>query len=408
MWTCPICHASVNVPAGSPVTNRPRSDEARQSKPLKRNKSSAAPIPVSANAGFELLEATDGHALREPLIHVPDDGKNSSSHTKIRKQLKKRNRPKGSSSVEIDQVIIADSDMNEVPVAASPGPSAAKPADDLPLALVDSQAALPVAIQSPPPEQDIPVVELASSPAISVLEGLASEMETVGPDEANDETGTTKKKKKKKKGESGVEGVLESHGNFIVAVAMVALALLVVTIGGGISLWKKIADQKPVDPGPAIAYLQRRGAHIERDRKQPGEPVIAVVMAGQNVNLEDIIQMKAFTRLEKLNLSHTNVNVMAIDYISEMKSLRWLDLNQANIGDGVTGLLGKLTNLEELYLNNTRVSDQGLLKLYGLKKLRILGIEGTPSTGIGLQLYLPHLKIMRDNAVQPPVLDANP
>jgi hypothetical protein len=368
-------------------------------------KSPANAIPVSADAGFELLEATNLRPPREPLIPVHDDAKDTSSHTKIRKRLKRRNDPKGGSSVEIDHVVIADSDLNVVSVAASPAPNAVKPAHDLPLAMVDSQAALPVAVQPPPGEKDIPEVELASSPAINVLEALASEMETMGPGEVDDETGTTKKKRKKKRGESAIEGMLESHGNVLVAVGMVALALLVVAIGGGISFWKKIADQKPIDEGPAIAYLQSRRAHIERDRTQPGEPVIGVVMAGQNVNVDDIIKIKDFTKLQKLNLSHTNVNVTAIDYISEMKSLRRLDLNQANIGDGVMGQLAQLTNLEELYLSNTRVTDQGLMKLAGLKKLRILGIQDTLATGIGLQLFLPDLVIVRSGALPPRMLE---
>jgi hypothetical protein len=339
------------------------------------------------------LEATDGRPRREPSIPVHDGDEASSSHNKIRKRLRKRDNPKGGSSVEIDRVAIADSDMNIVPVADLP--RAVKPAEDLPMAMVDSQAALPVPAQSQPPPEDIPMVELASSPAINLAKISNAEMETVGPGEADDETGTTKKKRKKKKRQAGIESTLESHGNFIVAVAMVGLALLVVVIGGGISLWKKVADQKPIDPGPAIAYLESRGAHIERDRKQPGEPVIGVVMAGLNVKVDDIIQLKAFTKLEKLNLSHTNVNVTAIDYIAEMQSLRSLDLNMANIGDGVTGLLGQLTNLEELVLNNTRVTDQGLTKLYGLKKLRVLGLDGTPAMGIDLQQHLPQVKIIR-------------
>jgi hypothetical protein len=186
---------------------------------------------------------------------------------------------------------------------------------------------------------------------------------------------------------------------------MVGLALFVVAIGGGITLWKKIADQKPIDQGQIIAYLQRRGAHIDQDRKQPGEPVIGVILAGQNVTIDDIIRLKDFPRLEKLNLSHTNVNAAAIDYIAEMKSLRSLDLNQADIGDGVTGQLGRLTNLEELILNNTRVTDNGLVKLYGLKNLRVLGLDGTFAMGIDLQQHLPHVKISRDNGVQMPVLN---
>jgi hypothetical protein len=404
LWACPICRAPVNVPASAPSAQLP-SGEARQSKPPKRKKSSATPIPVSADAGFELLEMTGGRATHETLTPADDNGHESSSHTKVRKKLKKRNQPKDGSSVEIDRVrvVIADSKMNVVPVADPARP--AQRAEDLPEALIDSQAALPVPAQSPPPEKDIPVVELASSSEIKVPSAPTSEMETVGSGEADHETGTTKKKQKKKKGESGFEAMLESHGNFIIAVAMVGLALLVVAIGGGISLWKSIAVQKPSDPGEAIAYLQKRGAHIQRDKKQPGEPVIGVVMAGLNVNVDDMIQIRTFPNLEKLNLSHTNVNVTAIDYISEMRSLRQLNLNQANIGDGVTALLGQLTNLEELYLNNTRVTDQGLTKLYGLKKLRILGLEGSMAMGTDLQQHLPQLKIVRDNAVQPPVLN---
>jgi hypothetical protein len=397
LWECPNCHAQVNVPAGSPSPDPEHSHKPRHSKAIKRKKSSAA-IPQSPDAGFELLE---GGSAPEPFIPVAED---APTHSKIRKKLQKRNDPTGASSVEIDHVAIADSDMNGGSVPASPATSALKPRDDLPMALVDSQAALPVGLESRAPEPDIPVVELASSPAILLGTMPGTELEKLGSMEDDHETGSTKKKKKKKRG-SGFEDALESHGNSIVAIAMVGLALLVVAIGGGISLWKNIADQKPSDPGPAIAYLQKRGAHIERDRTQPDEPVVAVVMAGLNVNVDDIIRLKDFTKLRKLNLSHTNVNVTAIDYIADMKSLRSLNLDSANIGDGVTGLLGGLTNLEELYLNNTRVSDPGLKNLYGLTNLRILGLEGSRATGFELQQHLPHVKIVRDNAIQRPALD---
>jgi hypothetical protein len=388
-WKCPTCHAAVNVPAG-PSSPESGEGKARHSKPLKRKKSSAAAIPVSTDAGFELVETTGRQPPQEPIIPVGSDGPDSSSHTKVRKDLRDRNRPKGGSSVEIDRIAIPDSALNLVPMTGAH--NAVKPAEDLPVAMLDSQAALPVPPRSPAHENDIPVVELASSTEIHVPLAPITEVETV---EADHETGTTKKKRKKKKRDSGLESALESHGNLIVAVAMVGLALLVVAIGGGISLWKRAADQMPIDPGPAIAYLQSRGAQIERDRKQAGEPVIGVVMAGLNMTNDDIIQLKSFTKLEKLNLSHTNVNVTAIDYIAEMKSLRSLDLNMANIGDGVTGLLGQLTNLEELILNNTRVTDQGLTKLYGLKKLRVLGLDGAPAMGIELQQQLPQVKILR-------------
>src|SRR5262249_12337650 len=120
LWTCPICHTTVNVPAGPPSA-QPRGNRAHHAKSQKRKKSSAAPIPVSSDAGFELLEATGHHSPREPFIPVYDDGDESSSHTKIRKKLKKRNQPKGSSSGEIDHIAIADSEMNVVPVADAGG-----------------------------------------------------------------------------------------------------------------------------------------------------------------------------------------------------------------------------------------------------------------------------------------------
>src|SRR5262249_39365792 len=126
---------------------------------------------------------------------------------------------------------------------------------------------------------------------------------------------------------------------------MVALALLVVAIGGGISLWRKVADQKPIDQGPASAYLKRRRAPsrqelTKQNKTRAGEPFIASMRAEKNFNLNDFMKMKTFTNRKKLNLSNTIVNATAIDYNGDIKSLKWLDLNSANIGDGVTGLLG--------------------------------------------------------------------
>src|SRR5437879_6005235 len=104
MWTCPICHAQVNVPAGAPSPEQPRERKTHHSRPLKRKKPPAAGIPVSADAGFELLEETGHRPTREPVIPVDDDGDDASSHTKIRRQLRERNHSKGDSSGEIDRV----------------------------------------------------------------------------------------------------------------------------------------------------------------------------------------------------------------------------------------------------------------------------------------------------------------
>jgi Leucine-rich repeat (LRR) protein len=156
-------------------------------------------------------------------------------------------------------------------------------------------------------------------------------------------------------------------------------------------------------PGPAsivdyeavIASLSARGVILERDQNAPAKPVIVVRMVGPGFTNEDVAKLKALPSIERLYLSHSGINNLALDEIASLKKLKVLDLSSTNTSDGGMPFIKDLVNLEELQLNNTRVTDNGLLNLTGMTRLKILGLKGCIATGARLRELLPGLKVER-------------
>ena len=123
-----------------------------------------------------------------------------------------------------------------------------------------------------------------------------------------------------------------------------------------------------LDESQAIREIERLGGKVERDETLPGRPVMAVGF-GANSRFQDmdVPLLKPFTKLTRLDLSHTEICGTHIR------------------GAGLTELRG-LKNLTTLYLNDTQISDAGLKELKEiLKNLTTLGLSGTKITGAGMK-----------------------
>jgi hypothetical protein len=405
--------ASGPLNASPPLERKPK--ESAPPQPPKPDVPPAALPDLVTGPGFEIIADPRAEIAYSPKVKgKPGKERQASakpaakhpSHVQIRRQLDKRAGAFAGSEAEMDKIEILDASF-ETPSPFGPPKGEAAPRsdanEDLPMALIDSQVGIKAA-SSPP---SAPVALIDSAFDIGEIEEVEAVDEPAGPaakpptavpasiadlDDEPLETPSKKKRRKKRK-DGGIAEMIESRGNFLVAMAMVGLTVLIVLIGLGVSFWK--GQSPPPDPAQAIAALKQHGARIERDPNQPGEPVISVVLAGTDVSTAEIVHLKAFTKLQRLNLSHTNINAIAVDHIAQITSIRWLDLNSTNIGDGATDSLGQMTNLEHLYLNNTRVTDLGLEKLRGLKKLKELGLEGSMARGDALAAALPGLKLVR-------------
>ena len=121
--------------------------------------------------------------------------------------------------------------------------------------------------------------------------------------------------------------------------------------------------------------------------------------------LDEIV--KAFPNLESLYAAcHANVTDVGVARLSGLKKLKKLLLRGNRITDTGLKSLSRLKSLETLSLTSTAIGDAGLQHLKSLGKLRSLRLSHTKVTATGLQrlqAQLPNCKISSN-----PTVDSRP
>jgi len=204
-------------------------------------------------------------------------------------------------------------------------------------------------------------------------------------EEAEDEL--PRKRKKKKKGD----------GSGLVVPIVIGIGLFLV-VGCTGSLYFVFTRKKPPpDPSKAIAAIEKRGGKYVVDQNDPEHPVVEVIFQGTDADNGDLELLRAFPKLQKLNLANcTKINNPGLVWLEELHELRVLRLNFcSHVSDGGMESVGKLTNLEELYLDQTIVTELGMRDLRGLKKLKKIGLSGTLADGRSLESAIPGLEIIK-------------
>jgi Leucine-rich repeat (LRR) protein len=102
----------------------------------------------------------------------------------------------------------------------------------------------------------------------------------------------------------------------------------------------------------------------------------------------DWSQLRAFPKLEVLNLAGTKITDSDLEQIARLTKLKSLYLSETGITEKGLFHLQGLTSLEDLELSETKISDAGLAKLRPLTRLKTLGLSGVEITDAGLR----HLK----------------
>jgi WD40 repeat protein len=120
-----------------------------------------------------------------------------------------------------------------------------------------------------------------------------------------------------------------------------------------VRVWTKaLLDQFASAEVPqAIAAIRELGGTIERDKTQPGRPLVTVALPGTNVTDAGIKHLTGLKRLQKLDLSFTRVT------------------------DAAVKELASLHGLQELSLAGTEVTPAALEGLAALKQLRVLSLS---------------------------------
>jgi len=168
---------------------------------------------------------------------------------------------------------------------------------------------------------------------------------------------------------------------------------------------KDDSEQKKV-----IAEIQRMRGYVKRDESSPGQPVIEVVVIGNECTDAFLGRLKVFDDIQMLTLMHTRVTEAGLmhmkglsqlrtlrvtstvpisnaflDGFRELPQLRNLNLNVAQLGNQGVEHLSGLTQVVDLDLAGTQVADAGLAHLRGMSQLQKLNLSRSKITEAGLK-----------------------
>jgi Leucine-rich repeat (LRR) protein len=181
----------------------------------------------------------------------------------------------------------------------------------------------------------------------------------------------------------------------------------------------------------AVKAVESLGGGVLRDEGAPGRPVVAVRLRGTSTSDKHLGDLAAFKRLQRLDLSETNltgVGLKELGGLTELRELRLyrcLDLKpegvkelarlphlrklnvvNTNWSDRLMKELAAAKQLQELDLSDTFFfTDKGVAELTALEGLQVLGLRACPALTAGGLRKLAGLKELRvldfsDNKVQ--------
>src|SRR5262249_41914234 len=137
------------------------------------------------------------------------------------------------------------------------------------------------------------------------------------------------------------------------------------------------ADERSAGEQKAIEVVQKLGGKITLDQDAPGKPVVAVDFRNSNVRDSDLPCLKAFPRLQKLDLSDCPlVQGLALRPLKDLKELKELHLPVTGLNEARPGDLAALQGLQTLHLARAPVTDAVLKELTEIKSLQTLDVGG--------------------------------
>ena len=153
------------------------------------------------------------------------------------------------------------------------------------------------------------------------------------------------------------------------------------------------------DEERVVATLEKVGAEVTRDKNQPGQPVVEVLLGTYQVRDVDLGELAALMHLRSLAINDCRVTDAGLKGLARLTQLRSLSLQSCiMVTDAGLKELAGLKSLQSLDLSGTQVTDAGLKELTALKQLQKLSLFRTSVTDQGvaeLQRALPECGINR-------------
>lgn len=168
--------------------------------------------------------------------------------------------------------------------------------------------------------------------------------------------------------------------------------------------------------GGEAAWIARLGGAVERDA---AGNVTAINLGDTWINDTDILDLLAFKKLARLDLSHTRIsdegllrlkparqiedlNLLYAELITDLgmnaikgwRQLKRLNVRGTRIANDTLAIVSELGQLESLDIANTRVTDSGLENLAALTRLKslALGRSGISESAMGIVRLLSTLE----------------
>ena len=165
-------------------------------------------------------------------------------------------------------------------------------------------------------------------------------------------------------------------------------------------------------------WITRLGGAVQRDG---AGDVTAINLGDTWVNDTDILDLLAFKKLQKLDLSHTRIsdegllslkparqiedlNLLYAELITDLgmnavkgwRQLKRLNVRGTKIANDTLVIVGDLVHLESLDIANTRITDSGLENLAPLTRLKslALGRSGISESAMGILRLLSTLEFL--------------
>ncbi len=165
-------------------------------------------------------------------------------------------------------------------------------------------------------------------------------------------------------------------------------------------------------PGPerdeAVARIERAGGHVGIDGEAEDQPVWMVDLSDVAVTDATLDLLRAFPKLEVLQLHQTGLEDAQLTKLAELRSLRELSLSDTRITDAGLKHLRPLQRLEQLSLHGTRVTDAGLQYLVPLRNLKDILHAETAITDEGLAAFHAARLAQSPDKNSPPQVVAGP
>ena len=140
---------------------------------------------------------------------------------------------------------------------------------------------------------------------------------------------------------------------------------------------------RPLPRDPLAAWLRQHHADIAFDSNLPGRPIVDLrFAAGSDITDDDLVRIEGLTELRSLNLPE-RITDAGLGRLRGLKKLEWLSVGNTKVSDEGLRIVAGFDRLEWLGLGDT-TTDAGLTHLKGLKRLKGLGLDCTAVSDAGL------------------------